>query len=285
MKGEAVFEYWINKGEILPVETFSDIYNYEVPAVYEVIRLIEGVPLFLEEHLDRMYHSLKMLGRDNRFSEQYFREMIQKLVLVNRKTDFNIKIVVFVKEELEAGVFFIETFYPDKKMYQEGVSTGLISMVRENPNAKVMNYSFKQMVKDEMDKKKLYELLLINEHNEITEGSRSNVFFVSGHDVITPPAGQVLKGVTRRHIFSVCAERKIKILEEAVRRYDLPAMDAVFLTGTSPKVLPVKNVDNCIFASSTNYVVLQIMQGYEQNLEKYISAHPGLKCMNTEGKA
>lgn len=283
MKGEAVFEYWINNGKILPVETFSDLYNYEVPAVYEVIRLIEGVPLFLEEHLDRMHHSLKMLGRDNCFSGQDFRKMIQKLVQVNRKTDFNIKIVILVKEELEASVFFIETFYPDKKMYQEGVTTGMISMIRENPNAKVMNYSFKQMVKNEMDKKKLYELLLINEHNEITEGSRSNVFFVSGHDVITPPAGQVLKGVTRRHIFSVCAERKIKILEEAVRKDDLLSMDAVFLTGTSPKVLPVKNVDNCIFASASNYVVLQIMQGYDKALEKYISAHPELKCMSTEG--
>ena len=45
---------------------------------------------------------------------------------------------------------------------------------------------------------KLYEVLLVDRNGRITEGSRSNVFFVKGNKFYTGPSAMVLVGITRK---------------------------------------------------------------------------------------
>jgi branched-chain amino acid aminotransferase len=92
-----------------------------------------------------------------------------------------------------------------------------------------------------------YEALLVNENNLITEGSRTNIFFLKEETLITAPENVILNGITRKHILEICAENKIKVVFACVDADNIKEYEAVFMTGTSPIVLPFCCIDNQIF--------------------------------------
>ena len=57
MKNEAIRDYFVMNGEIIENRGINVFKNINKPPIYEVIRVIKGVPLFLEEHLERMRKS------------------------------------------------------------------------------------------------------------------------------------------------------------------------------------------------------------------------------------
>ena len=81
----------------------------------------------------------------------------------------------------------------------------------------------------------------MNENNLITEGSRSNIFFLKGEALTTAPDNVILNGITRKHILEICIENNIRVEFACVKA------DAVFITGTSPMVLPFCCIDNNFF--------------------------------------
>ncbi len=71
----------------------------------------------------------------------------------------------------------------------------------------------------------------------LTEGSHTNVFFVRDGVVYTHPLGpHVLPGITRTVVLELCRATGIPAREDAVRLSELPAVDEVFLTGTTTQI-------------------------------------------------
>ena len=88
----------------------------------------------------------------------------------------------------------------------------------------------------------VYEVLLVNEAGYITEGSRSNVFFVKKNKVFTPPTEDVLQGVTRQKIIESIEKQNIEFAMENIAFNDISNFESVFISGTSRRVLPVKSI-------------------------------------------
>ena len=93
----------------------------------------------------------------------------------------------------------------------------------------------------------LYEVLLVNSDGRITEGSRSNVFFIRNGEVYTAPADKVLLGVTRTMIIRIMEKAGIPLHYYSVKNDELKSFDAAFISGTSPKVLPIASIDGIPF--------------------------------------
>jgi branched-chain amino acid aminotransferase len=87
-----------------------------------------------------------------------------------------------------------------------------------------------------------YEALLVNEEQLITEGSRTNIFFIRGEVLFTAPEHMILSGITRKHILAICAENEINVELSCARAGDIADYDAVFMTGTSPMLLPFNSI-------------------------------------------
>ena len=87
----------------------------------------------------------------------------------------------------------------------------------------------------------------MNENNLITEGSRSNIFFLKGETLTTAPDNLILNGITRKHILEICVENKIRVEFACVKADEIKEYDAVFMTGTSPMVLAFYCIDNYFF--------------------------------------
>lgn len=274
LKKEAIKDYFILNGE---VETVSDTRIFEEivkSPIYEVIRVIDGIPLFFEEHIERMRRSSEIVDYSiYRSDEEFFFDM-KKLIEINNVKNLNIKLLC-VDIEGKGQIFlayFIESYYPSEEVYKEGIHTILYDFERVNPNAKVLNISFKEDVKNKLKEEKAFEALLVNKEGYITEGSRSNMFFVRGDKVYTAPSGEVLLGVTRKHIVEVCEKLNIKVVEENIHVEDLDKIDAIFMSGTSVNVLPIATVDEKRYDSVNNKIVKAIGNGYLEEMKKYLKS-------------
>lgn len=271
---EALLDLFIYNGKIYKTKEFDYLYHDKSPSLYEVIRIVDGVPLFLEEHYERLINSARIINYSLEISIEAIRENIIKMVRFNKIKDHNIKIVInnLDGNELNQYYFFIKSEYPSMDMYNEGVSTITYSAVRDNPNAKIINKKLRENVNKLLKEKECYEALLINENGEITEGSRSNTFFIKDSTVYTSPSEGVLLGVTRQRIISLCRKNNISVIEEPINMDSLSSFEAVFMSGTSPKVLPIKRVDDLKF-DVRNDLLLKVMKIYDEEINSYINKH------------
>ncbi|MDR7857746.1 aminotransferase class IV [Tissierella sp.] len=274
MRPEAIRDYFIVNGKLESTEK-KDIFNrIEKPPIYEVIRSVDGVPLFLEDHLKRMFDSANIIGYDLDKDEEEISQDIQRLIQKNNVENLNIKLL---STEIEGiGKIFliynIESFYPPVEYYEKGIHTILFHHERSNPNAKVLFTSFKEDVAKALKEKNAFEALLVSKSGYIPEGSRSNMFFVKGDKVYTAKGTEVLIGITRKHIFSVCDKLNIKLVEESIHMDDLNKLDGGFMSGTSVNVLPISTIDGIELDSINNHIIKEINKEYLNQIKNYIIA-------------
>lgn len=240
--------------------------------VYEVLRVIDGIPLFLENHYERLLSSLKIQGWQFEMDYHEFKEEIGRLIELTQKITGNIKFELTHKEGQNTWrLFFIPHSYPTMREYKGGVPVDLLLAERTNPNAKVIQSTIRERANQLISEKKLYEVLLVDQQNRITEGSRSNVFFVKNGVFYTAPSSMVLVGITRLKVFECLKKLNFRLIEEAIWADQTDQFDAVFLTGTSPKVLPVAKIGNHTFSVS-NPFVLALIKEYNAMIDNYIKS-------------
>jgi len=273
MAKESILKFLVYNGEIYHTNEIDLASKINRDSIYEVVRIIDGVPLYLNEHMERLEKSAKILGININRSISEIISDIKTLIEVNKENNMNVKIVCTCVEHglVNIYVYFIKSFYPSKEMYDKGIKTILYDLERKNPNAKVSNIDIRSKINKEREKFDAFEALLVNHKGQITEGSRSNVFFVRDERLYTPPAGKVLLGVTRDKIFRLCSEKDIEIIEKDIYLDDLSSFDGGFITGTSINVLPIKEIDKINLKSTENKVILKVMQVYTEDMENHIN--------------
>lgn len=236
--------------------------------IYEVIRVINGIPLFLQDHIIRLNNSLSIL-KEKVVKEDDIKTILNKLIKNCEIMNGNIKIIYdFVNKDIYA--FYIPHKYPSKEEYLEGVNTILYFGERNNPNAKVMDTNFRENVNKKIHENGAYEAILINNEGNITEGSKSNIFLVKGEYLYTSPNKEVLPGITRQKIFTICDNYGINLIEEDISYKEINSFDGLLISGTSPKILPIKSVDTYKFNSSNNKLINSLSEYYDLLVNEYI---------------
>ncbi|MCR5481233.1 MAG: aminotransferase class IV [Clostridia bacterium] len=261
------------KTDSMPSKAFNSVFHDSHPSLYEVIRIIDGKPLFFEEHFERLVSSAASIGKTVEFTASELRDAIYGLAHDNDVLNNNIKIVLNGFETCSFGrlfLYFIESIYPSASDYENGVKTALFSAVRENPNAKIINRTLRERTNAFIESKGIFEAILINRRDEITEGSRSNLFFIKNDRLYTSPAEGVLLGVTRKRIMEICGRNDIEIVEAPIGADKIDTFDAAFISGTSPKVLPVREIGN-LKLDCKNRLLQSLMRLYDEEVAGYLS--------------
>jgi len=269
---EIAKDFFLLNGKTLSSGEFDPNTTTLYPSFYEVIRVINGVPLFFEEHIQRLVQSLNILNYVLPSDENTIKKQIHTLIEINKCYTYNVKIVVnqLSDENPNLFIYFITSNYPNNDQYEKGVNSILYEAERENPNAKVIATSFRDAVNTCMKSANAYEALLVNQKGEITEGSRSNIFFVKNNVFYTSPAKDVLGGITRSRVIQLCTQLGYEVKEQEIPVSFLDEIDGLFLTGTSPKVLPIASVDNHQYDSSNNSAILALQKAYDDLINSYI---------------
>lgn len=274
MKPEAAGGFYVVNDKLETVANIEIFKKIKNPSIYEVLRIINGIPLFLEEHLDRMRKSANTIDYNIEWTSKEIEENIKKLILKNEIENQNIKLLCTDVEGIGQVflIYFIKSFYPPKEYYKEGIHTILFSHERDNPNAKILKGNFREEVAKQLKKKEAFEAMLVTEEGYILEGSRSNMFFVKGEKIYTASNKDVLLGITRKHVFEAANKLNIKIIEENIHIDDLIKIDGAFMSGTSVNVLPISTIDNIKLDSVNNKTIKAVNNGYVKTMENYIKS-------------
>jgi branched-chain amino acid aminotransferase len=245
---ECYGKMFILNGNLQPAEMFDKSLVYEGDSVYEVLRMVKGNPLFFPDHMERLETSLKLQKKKILADIPTIRKAIISLARSDKKLESNLKIVFNYKgAESNFLIYFIEAAYPSATQYKDGVKGILFYGERKDPEAKVIHHKLRSSIYHKLIQEKAYEAILVKEGNLITEGSRSNIFFLKGDKLITAPDDVILKGITRKHILEICRENNIPVEYACVNADEIANYDAVFMTGTSPMVLPFNRIDDKVF--------------------------------------
>ena len=239
---------FILNGDIQPAGIFDNSLVYEGGSIYEVIRMVKGSPVFFHDHIERLAASVKLLGKETLADVPALRTAIINLTRSERKKETNLKIVFNYNSGSDNFlVYFIEPIYPSAEQFKNGVKGILFSAERKNPESKVINHNLRSSIYHRLILEVGYEALLVNDENLITEGSRSNIFFLKDETLVTAPDNIILNGITRKHILDICRQNQIRVELRCVNVNDISEYDSVFMTGTSPMVLPFYCIDDKFF--------------------------------------
>ena len=258
---EAVNKFYLEDGCVESIVDFLDEVEETGQVIYEVLRVFNGKPLFVKEHISRMEKSFALINKKFPYTYDKINEYLYKVIEFNEKIEGNIKITYNTTID-SLRVYYIKHNYPSKELYESGVKTILYHGERQNPNAKIVDKSFRQLVNDEIAKANAYEAILVDKKGFITEGSKSNIFMIKDGVLITAKAENVLKGVTREKIITLAKDNGVKVEEAEVKYDEIPNFDAMFISGTSPKILPIKEVDN-ITLDAKNKILRLLMEKYD----------------------
>jgi branched-chain amino acid aminotransferase len=239
---------FILNGTLQPAEMFEKSLVYEGDSIYEVLRMSKGIPIFFHDHMERLASSVKLQKKEFLADIPEIRKAIISLSRTEKKLDSNLKIVFNYNNGINNYlIYFIEPIYPNEVQYRKGVKGILFFAERKDPESKVINHKLRSLIYNKLIVEGGYEAVLVNENNKITEGSRSNIFFLKGEILITSPDNIVLNGITRKYILQICNENNIKVEFSCVDVNEMKNCDAVFMTGTSPMVLPFYCIGDMLF--------------------------------------
>ena len=245
---ECYGNYFILNGELQPAESFDNSHVYEGDSVYEVIRMTGGNPVFFNDHMERLSASLKYQKNRPLADIAALKKSIMVLKKTEKRKEINLKIVFNHNNGSENYlVYFIEPIYPGEEQYRNGVKGILYYAQRKEPESKVINHKLRSSIYHKLIQEGAYEAILVNEKKLITEGSRSNIFFLKDDIVTTAPDNVILNGITRKYILEICREKHIEVQLSCVKVAEMDKYDTVFMTGTSPMVLPFYSIEDKLF--------------------------------------
>lgn len=233
--------------------------------IYEMFRVENGRPVFLPDHLSRYAASIRSAGRPLPDCFDRLPSLIEWLTICNQLLNNEIRLCLSPDGLFQGG--FVTSVYPTPQMYAEGVHCVLLHDTRQMPNAKIYHAEMRQNAHNQQLEADAYESILVNGEGKITEGSRSNIFFVSGHTLVTAPDSLVLKGIMRQKVLEVAARKGIDVKFEAVDQNAVNKYDAAFISSTPARILPIKSITTCNYCRN-NDIIASISQGVAELISK-----------------
>ncbi len=242
---------WIN-GEIMPLADarigVEDRGFQFGDGVYEVIRLYDGRPFALGDHLRRLWNSAVDIQLTPPLTPNLLAAEVGKLLARSDVGDAQLYM------QLTRGVaprdhVFPETVEPTLLFYLQPTRTA--AKPGEGPGVQLL-----PVADDRWKRCWIKSLMLLPnvlaknaavaagfdeavfvDAGFVTEGSASNLFAVVGGKLVTPPVGsKVLPGITRAIVIDLAAELGIEVDERAIREDEAPRADELFVTSTTREV-------------------------------------------------
>lgn len=265
-----ILSYFIADDEVRSTCDYITSKYDDAKIYYEVLRVINSVPLFIEDHIQRLFKSVELAGNRISIDEETIQKRIFALINYNILETGNIKFqFIQRKSNYYFTAFVVPSFYPGEETYNLGVKTLTIDETRTNPNQKIQNSELRKKTEEIKKSKGAFEILLTN-NNYITEGSKSNMFFIANNTLLTPESKHVLPGITRHYVIECAKKLGIIFEEKKILLGDIANFNAAFLTGTSIKILPVYAINDTFF-DVKNMVIKSLQNEYENMINTYIS--------------
>jgi len=242
----------------LPIQNRSFLYG---DGFFESIRCINGQPLWIDYHFDRIRRSAQTLRMDlpESLNPENISSLINKLLKANNhlsgarvRLSFFRESGGFYRPISNGAQFVIESSNLDTPNYmlnKNGFSVGIYNELTKPVNKlsflKSSSSLFYVMAGLFCVDNGWAEVIILNEHGYVAEAGSSNIFMVEKGKLLTPALDQgCVDGVMRRIVFDLALDCNLKISECALLPRDLLNADEVFLTNAVRGIQWVKGIEN-----------------------------------------
>jgi len=223
--------------------------------VYEVVRWYEGFFFDMESHVARLKRSLREL-RINWTGTDNFPAVATELIKINKLENQPSMLYLqvtrgvakrthsFPSPDVEPTVYACAWgFVPDTISRENGIKVMLKEDIRwSRCDIKSIALLANTISFQEAHENGSKECIFVR-NGLITEGSRSNIFFVIDGTLYThPESNHILSGVTRKNILRIAQELGIRIREEALVENRIRFIQEAFIANTSAEITPVTDL-------------------------------------------
>jgi branched-chain amino acid aminotransferase len=233
---------------MVPVSDLSIQRGY---ALFDYLKIVEGVPLYLNEHLDRLYYSAAQMRLPLPPGREELTNIIHQLIKRNLLPHSGIRITLTGGASPDgysiAAPNLIVSQSPLELPTKEGFNRGIKLMTHEHqrqlPHIKTTDYIMAIWLQP-LVKERGADDVLYYQNGMVSECPRANVFAVKSGVLITP-AGNILKGITRNQVLQL-AKDVLPVEERPVTLEELREAEEVFITSTTKQILPVRQIDDTV---------------------------------------
>ena len=229
--------------------------------VWEALRLHEGVLVFLDHHLDRLWQGAATVGMDLGMTRE---ELVEKIWMTLHANDMHDH--VHVRFMITRGIK--KTPSQDPRLTISGPNLVIIAEHKEaNPESRekgvtLFTSTIRRGSPDYLDPRlnchsKLHEVmalvqaieagadeaLMLDIHGFVSTCNATNFFMIKNGEVWTSTGQYCMNGITRGAIIKVCEKHGIPCFQKNFSLFDLYGADEAFVTGTFGGVTPVTKVD------------------------------------------
>ena len=240
------------------------------------------VPVFLEDHIDRIVGNAKSMQMNLSFSKEDIKSLVYQTLEKNdfSKTECNVMIIMAGKApddisglvSSEAVDLFIVTSpikkYP-KESYQNGISLGLYEFERIDAEVKTpYTYYGGMKAHRSLVHQGSFDEVLYTSNKEILEGTTFS-FFIVKNDIVTTTKldGRILGSVTRKNLLRLMNLHKINHSESKIKIDDLQAASEAFIASANRDLIPVVSIDGHMIGNGKiGPKYEELMQLYQQEL-------------------
>ncbi len=260
-------------GQFVPISRASlSVFDLGIVAgssVTEMTRTFRHVPFRLNEHLDRLEQSLKLVRIDPRVSRDELVSICERVVSENHKlipADHDLGLIVFVTagqnltylglSELSRArtpSVCVHTFPLPFELWAERYETGLHlattsigSLPDDVIDTRIKHRSRLHWHLADVQAKKVDPsamAVLLDQDGFVTETATGNLCVVEGGTIVTP-SQHVLHGISREVVADLATSLGLSFATARVTPDDLARASEVFLTSTPNCMLPVTRFNN-----------------------------------------
>ena len=276
-----MIQYYSINGKFVPAHEASlrvnDLAILRGYGVFDFFLVLKGVPLFIEDYLNRFFNSAELMDLAIPFSRKEMLQQIQKLIDLNGIPNAGIRLLLTGGYSsngytpISPNLLILQYPFPSiaPENYLKGVKLLKHKFQRETAEIKTTNYITGIKLLKKLQASNALEPLF---HNgiHISESVRSNFFIVDSNNCIATPDQNVLKGITRKHVIHVAKEAGFQISERPVAIYELYDAKEAFLTSSTKGILPVTCIDELkIGSGQPGSISLELMELFKNHQENY----------------
>ncbi len=251
-------------------------------AAFEGIRCYKtarGPAIFrLREHVERLMGSCKVLGwRQLPFDAAQLIEACKLTVQANGFDECYVRPLVFQAEggwnlttdagKPYAGIAVWEwNSYLGAEAQEKGVRANVSSFTRHQPNAMMTkakiagNYPNSVLAKTESMRLGFDEAILLDTQGMVAECTGENIFAVLRGQIVTPPEGSILAGITRDSLIQLASDLGHQVVAQPISRDQLYMSDEVFVCGTAAEVIGLREIDFRVIGSGRTGPITRALQ-------------------------
>ena len=255
--------------------------------VFETMRVERGVPLWADDHADRLRHACRAIGvRGDAFTAQRIVDAVAALVEAEADVDPGIgarplgaRITVTARGASEAEVVTeprMTAFLRDLPLHAgEPVDVVEASFRRDARNPvsaiKATSYLENQLALAAAQAQGADEAVFLDLDGGLTEGTRTNVFFVRHGRLETPPleAG-LLGGILRGRVLRLAERLQIPHAERKISVSDVASSGEGFLTNALRGIVPIRRFGSVTLPEAPGAITRSLGDAFERAVAEYL---------------